>query len=1191
MVEIILDNAVRFKTDFLEKNHSAIFDKLIERFTYDNPKYLENEKYGYSNHNVDRYLFSYKFDDRNGVIEFSRGILKYILRQFNIHAIPYQLTDRTLLLDSVSYTSKVTPRKEQVDFIDALVKGKQGIALAFTSFGKCHEKGYKVLKFDGSLINVEDVVAGDLLMGPDSKPRKVLNTCRGRDTLYRINPLRGDSFVVNSKHKLSLKVTGNNRHASPRVKDKDLWKKGSIKNIELDEYLGYSTGKKHILKLWQSGVEFKKQNVLYDPYYIGLHTGDGSKGNATITNNNELPITEYLHNYADELGYSIRESKNSSGAFSIHFITDGKKNGHALRQYLRKECLIGEKTGTDVKGMEKTIPEEYILNDRQTRLKLLAGLIDSDGYLINNKKSYELACKQEHLKDKIVFLVRSLGLHCGVKKKRCGYTKNGKRFETGFVFILYISGQDLTDIPVKLERKKIKEKMFRNPLTSGFKVEEVGIGDYYGFNLDGDHLYLGYDFRVHHNSLSTLEAVAQIGQKAVIVVHTEFLQKQWIKEATNSKLFNLDKSRIGGCGGVFRDKPRVGDINICLYHSLSSPRFLKMFKNKVGVIVADECLGEDTLILTNVGQKRLAEIKIGDYVIDPNGNKVKVIDKWETEKEAFEVTFKNGNKVVCSANHLFRSFKQKYKKFEIKNGDFVNASLKDNITNIQNFSVVKPQKLNRFNEFLGFYLADGCKVNNRLRFGLSKSDKVVYLKELLFDLGINFRSSTNTRGDTIITIDYSDVKCSYFEEIINSDTNEKFIPNSLFSSIDFSVLKGLFNGDGCFTNTYVEFDSTSEKMSYQIFNMLLNSGIYCSIYNYERRNNESDIFRIIISGQSIKRFNQAIGFNVFNKKEKINKYIPKIKKENHVSWISSVKPLGKRKLIDITVDSEDKLFVANGLITHNCQKLAIEAMHGCVNHFPAKYRWGVSANHKRKDKKEFLVEDTLGEIVYNAEEVDGDSKILSNVHLVQTNYRDYDYEFDKQYSNFITRMSKDKTRNTMILRRVVKQVNKGLQVMVLVERKEQACLFASALRKKGIKTALLIGPVSKKSINQFESNSAKKVALEYDDKKAYDYVKQKAEAKEIQVIIGTQKAEVGLSVRTLNYGIVTTPMGSNVADRLNQIVGRFERTHGSELEKKFGVKPRPIVELLVDNKIKSFKRHKKAIKDFYGDRCFIVKES
>ena len=43
----------------------------------------------------------------------------------------------------------------------------------------CHAAGTKILMFDGSLKNAEDIQRGDLLMGPDSKPRRVLSLVSG----------------------------------------------------------------------------------------------------------------------------------------------------------------------------------------------------------------------------------------------------------------------------------------------------------------------------------------------------------------------------------------------------------------------------------------------------------------------------------------------------------------------------------------------------------------------------------------------------------------------------------------------------------------------------------------------------------------------------------------------------------------------------------------------------------------------------------------------------------------------------------------------------------------------------------------------------------------------------------------------------------------------------------------------------
>lgn len=71
------------------------------------------------------------------------------------------------------------------------------------------------------------------------------------------------------------------------------------------------------------------------------------------------------------------------------------------------------------------------------------------------------------------------------------------------------------------------------------------------------------------------------------------------------------------------------------------------------------CLSGETLILMLDGtSKKLSEIKTGDliYGVDCSGGYKKlkpasVIAKWETQKEAYEITLGNGAKIVCSGDH------------------------------------------------------------------------------------------------------------------------------------------------------------------------------------------------------------------------------------------------------------------------------------------------------------------------------------------------------------------------------------------------------------------------------------------------------------------------------------------------------------------------------------------------------------
>lgn len=82
-----------------------------------------------------------------------------------------------------------------------LSNGELGVVVAATG---CHAAGTPILMFDGTIKNVEDVRVGDQLMGPDSQPRNVLQLARGRERMVRIIPTKGESFVVNESHILSL---------------------------------------------------------------------------------------------------------------------------------------------------------------------------------------------------------------------------------------------------------------------------------------------------------------------------------------------------------------------------------------------------------------------------------------------------------------------------------------------------------------------------------------------------------------------------------------------------------------------------------------------------------------------------------------------------------------------------------------------------------------------------------------------------------------------------------------------------------------------------------------------------------------------------------------------------------------------------------------------------------------------------
>jgi len=377
------------------------------------------------------------------------------------------------------------------------------IFLGPTGVGKCHGKGTKILMYDGSIKNVEDINVGELLMGDDSTSRKVLSLARGKDKMYRIDPLNGgDSFVCNEPHILSLKTTGTD----------------NVVNIPLNEYLNKSKWFKHTHKLWRTNVEFESKMVKIDPYFMGLWLGDGNSHNVGITTA-DPEIVEYIYKTAKNWNLNVRVDEldnNKSNTYVLTGDIKGEYHNNNLMTTFREYNLMNKYKEKDIAN-SKFIPDDYLYNDSSVRKNVLAGLIDSDGYQFHN--CYLISTKYFKLSEQILFLARSLGYRASTTPK----IVNGETY-----YSVNVCG-DLSDLDIILSRKQsTPRKQKKNVTLTGFDVEYIGVDDYYGFEIDGNHLYLLGDFTVTHNTyLAKMMAKELFGsEEAMIRIDmTEYMEK------------------------------------------------------------------------------------------------------------------------------------------------------------------------------------------------------------------------------------------------------------------------------------------------------------------------------------------------------------------------------------------------------------------------------------------------------------------------------------------------------------------------------------------------------------------------------------------------------------------------------------------------------------------------------------------
>lgn len=399
----------------------------------------------------------------------------------------------------------------------------------------CLGKDVPVLMFDGSMKMSQDIVVGDVLMGPDSTPRNVLVTQRGHSNMYRIVPVKGMEWTCNDSHVMVV----HDQYITRSMRLYNSHHKTDVVDRRMDSILKFRRSDNSIghLKLVRTGVEFSEVNTKVDPYILGLWLAEGTKKKKAPTftiYKEDTDILEYLRNYSVPTGVFIKEKPDGESCIRVKFLGAN----HEFNDEFSKSCVDGA-------GMV-SIPKNYLINSRKNRLRLLAGLLDGDGYLGEDGKGFTISTKFEQLGKDIVYLCRSLGFQCNGHWKKS--TIRSRNFE-GYYYHISISGH--TDaIPNVLKRKHAgKRQQIKDVLHTGFSVYDIGMGDWYGFTVDGDNRYLLGDFTITHNSgkTTTLVQLANATPPAKKAIFLAFNKS--IANELSSRLPNTVKaSTLHSCG-------------------------------------------------------------------------------------------------------------------------------------------------------------------------------------------------------------------------------------------------------------------------------------------------------------------------------------------------------------------------------------------------------------------------------------------------------------------------------------------------------------------------------------------------------------------------------------------------------------------------------------------------------------------
>lgn len=511
----------------------------------------------------------------------------------------------------------------------------------------CHARGTGILMYDGTIKLVEEILPMDLIMGPDSRPRMVINLCGGFEEMYKIKPIKGESFIVNEGHILCLISTNEGKKNSFSC-----YQKGGEKTfISVGDYLLKSKSFKHLRKLSKSGcINFQKQKTILpiDSWMLGIMLGDGCFMNGSISfTTMDIEIEKEMISNAFKFNCIIRkETKPNNIASNFYFVKkDFRRNNtvsNQLMNYIKKIGLNG------MNSENKFIPNIYKYSAIKDRYNILAGLLDSDGSH-DGRGGFDYISKSIRLANDVCFICRSLGLSANISPCK----KASQNGTVGDYFRVYISG-NTNLIPCRVKRKKApKRKQIKNHLLTGFTIEPLGKDFYYGFTLNDDYLYLTSDFTIHHNSGKSVVAANIIGRinepMGILQPNKEILQQNFSKYISYGYRAGIYSASAG--------MKFIDDVTFCTIGSVvKKPHLFKKHRkwiiDECHLVNAEEGMYKD--FMTALDHPKVLGLTASPYRLEQTGYGTSMLKFLNRTNPRFfnKVNYYIQNMLLFEAGHL-----------------------------------------------------------------------------------------------------------------------------------------------------------------------------------------------------------------------------------------------------------------------------------------------------------------------------------------------------------------------------------------------------------------------------------------------------------------------------------------------------------------------------------------------------------
>lgn len=369
-----------------------------------------------------------------------------------------------------------------------------------------------------------------------------------------------------------------------------------------------------------------------------------------------------------------------------------------------------------------------------------------------------------------------------------------------------------------------------------------------------------------------------------------------------------------------------------------------------------KCLSGETLVQTSYGVLTLRSLydgwKSGTYredlkIATPSGMHHVLDVMHNGTKDVLCLNMSNGDTLEATPDHLVRSGNKWVPVSSLNEGDCIDADIC--LSEVKVYPQIPLSfvsgcfiPLNKDLAYLfGAVLGDGTIQQKNVYYFSEDEELLSEIERIVKGLGFEPRRNLHRigkNGKPFFRISCGASRCReiFVGAGLVGDTGHKLlrVPDVIFKSPSecrFSFLQGIFDADGTVsklgnaTSCGLCFCTSSQVFAQQCAMLCRSLGMMCRVSSDFNKTYNRTYYKVRIRASSVRQFVSLGGFKCVHKQNTLMEWLDAglclrtYKKHYCIQSISS----GVREVFDVSVDSEEHAFLANGLVVHNCASFGI----------------------------------------------------------------------------------------------------------------------------------------------------------------------------------------------------------------------------------------------------------------------------